>query len=46
MANIYRLSRATKIEAMVDYCTPDMKNSMNPLMSMARIEVRDQTQAT
>ena len=45
MENKYRLSMGTKIESVVDYCTPDMKNSMNALMSMAKREVRDETQA-
>ena len=46
MANKYRLSTATKIESVVDYCTPEMKNSVKALMSMAKREVRDKTQAT
>ena len=46
MANKYRLSTATKIESVVDYCAPEMKNSVKALMSMARREVRDETQAT
>ena len=46
MANKYRLSMATKIESVVDYCTPEMKNSVKALMSMARREVRDETQVT
>ena len=46
MANKYWLSTATKIESIVDYCEPDMKNGVKALMSMVRIEVRDETQAT
>ena len=46
MANKYRLSTATKIESVVDYCTPEMKNSVKALISMAKREVRDETQAT
>ena len=46
MANKYRSSTATKIESVVDYCTPEMGNSVKALMSMARREVRDETQAT
>ena len=46
MANKYRLSTATKIESVVDYCAPEMKISMRALMSMAKREVRDETQAT
>ena len=36
----------TKIESVVDYCVPEMKNSVKALMSMAKREVRDETQAT
>ena len=46
MANKYRLSTATKIESVVDYCLLEMKNGVKALMSMARREVRDETQAT
>ena len=46
MANKYWLSTVTKIESVVDYCAPEMKNSVKALMSMARREVRDETQAT
>ena len=46
MANKYPLSTATKIESVVDYCAPEMKNGAKALMSMARREVRDETQAT
>ena len=46
MANKYRLSMATKIKSVVDYCAPEMKNSVKALMRMARREVRDETQAT
>ena len=46
MANKYRLSTAAKIESVVDYCAPEMRNSMKALMSMAKREVRDETQAT
>ena len=45
MAKKYQLSTAIKIESVVDYCTLDMKNSMTALMSMAKREVRDKTQA-
>ena len=46
MANNYRLSTATQIESVVDYCTPDMKNSMNALMGMGKREVLDEAQVT
>ena len=46
MANKYRLSTAAKIDSVVEYCSPDMKNSVNALMSMAKREVRDETQET
>ena len=46
MANKYRLSTATRIGSVVDYCTPEIKNGVKALMSMVRIEVRDETQAT
>ena len=45
MVNKYRLSMATKIESVVDYCAPETKNGVKALMSMARREVRDETQA-
>ena len=45
MANKYWLRTATKIESVVDYCTPDMKNGLNALTSMAKRVVRDETQA-
>ena len=46
MGNKYRLSTATKIESVVDYWAPEMKNGVKALMSMERREVRDETQAT
>ena len=46
MANKYWLSTTAKIESVVDYCSPEMKNSVKALMSMAKREVRDETQAT
>ena len=46
MANKYRLSTATKIQWVVDYCAPEMKKSVKALMSMAKREMRDATQAT
>ena len=46
MANKYRLSTATKIESVVDYCAPKMKNSQMALRSMAKRDVWDETQAT
>ena len=46
MANICRLSTATKIESVVDYCMRDMKNRVNALMSIAKREVRDEIQET
>ena len=46
MAKKDRLSMETKIESVVDYCAPEMKNGVKALMSMARREVRDETQAT
>ena len=45
MANKYRLSTTTKIESVVDYCAPEMKNGVKAVMSMARREVRDERQA-
>ena len=45
MVNKYRLSKTAKIESVVDYCAPEMKNSVKALMSMAKREVRDETQA-
>ena len=45
MANKYRVSTAAKIESVVDNCAPEMKNSLRALMSMAKSEVRDETQA-
>ena len=44
MANKYQLSTAAKINSVVDYCSPDMKNSVNAVMSMAKREVREETQ--
>ena len=46
MANKYPLSTATKIESVVDYSALEMKNGIKALMSMAKREVRDETQAT
>ena len=46
MAKKYQLSTTAKIESVVDYCAPEMKNSVKALMSMAKREVRDETQAT
>ena len=46
MANKYRLSTTTKIEYVVDYCAPEMKNGVKAVMSIARREERDETQAT
>ena len=46
MAKKYQSSTATKIESVVDYLMPDMLNRVNALMSMAKREVRDKTQAT
>ena len=46
MKNKYQLSTSTKIESVVDYCEPEMKNGVKALMSMARREVSDKTQAT
>ena len=46
MANKYQLSTAAKIDSVVDYCSLDMSNSVNALMSMAKREVRDETQET
>ena len=46
MANKYQLSTAAKIDSVVDYCSPDMKNSVNALMSMAKRKVRNETQET
>ena len=46
MANKYQLSTATKIDSVVDYCTPEIKKIIKALMNMARREVRDETQAT
>ena len=46
MGNKYRLSTATKIESVVDYCAPEMKNGVKALMSMATREVRNETKAT
>ena len=45
MANKYRLSTAAKIESVVDYCAPEMKNSVKALMSVAKREVRAEMQA-
>ena len=45
MANKYWLRTATKIESVVDYCVLEMKNGVKALMSMARREVRDESQA-
>ena len=44
MANKYRLSTATKIESVVDYCMLYMKNSVKALMYMVKTDVRDETQ--
>ena len=46
MANKYRFSTATRIGSVVDDCTPEIKNGVKALMSMAWREVRDETQAT
>ena len=46
MANKYRLSTATKIVSVVDDAAPEMKNCVKALLSMARRQVRDETQET
>ena len=46
MANKCWLSTVAKIESVVDYCVPEMKNSVKALVSMGKREVRDETQAT
>ena len=46
MANKYQLRMAAKIYSVVDYCSPDMRNTLNALMSMAKRQVMDETQET
>ena len=46
MANKYRLSMTAKIDFEVDYYSPEMKNTVNAMMSMAKRKMRDETQAT
>ena len=46
MAFNYRLSTVTKIESVMEYCMPEMNNSVNCLISMSKREMREKTQAT
>ena len=46
LAKNYRLGTANNIDSVVDYHIPDMKNSVNALLSMAMREVRDEKQET
>ena len=46
IANKDRLSTVTKIESVVDYCSPEVKNSVKSLLCIAKREVSDETQAT
>lgn len=40
----YRLSTMVRIESVVDYWSPDIKNSVYALTGMAKSEVRNVTQ--